>query len=76
MDILILAGALALVVIAIVIAVVGFQMGYILRDVSRITGRIDHVTDRMEDYILKPFDIIEKYLDMKVIKKFLERLLK
>ena len=74
-DILILAGALCLFVIAVVIAVVGFQMGYILKDIARITHRVDRASGRLENYIFAPLDFLEKNIgDASHIKKIIRQL--
>ena len=76
MDILILSGSLALIVLTIVLAMVGSQLSRVLRDISHITGRIDAISERLERYIFTPIEFIQDHLgEFKFVKKIISHFL-
>ena len=76
-DILILAGALALVVLAVVMAMVGRQLYRVLKNLGEIVERVNDITGRIERWIFAPIDFIQKHLgEFKVVKKLIAKLTK
>jgi len=61
-DILILISSLAIFVLTIIIALLGIHFSHVLRDISKITKRVDTITESIEETVIGPLNFIKSSL--------------